>query len=620
MKGNKRLAGMLVLFLAVSLVACGRPASQETDTSAPAGAATEEAPAQETMEKMVTADEGGLLTLEEIPEEYLESSSQSGQVVRIDYESNTYDEENRPMNKYAYVYLPYGYETEGEDTRYDIFYLMHGWTGDAELYLGGENGDRPLKRIFDNLIANGDMEPMIIVTPTYYQDNEEKASTVEEEDSILTANFYHELINDLMPAVESTYHTYVQSVDDEGLQAAREHRIFGGFSMGSVTTWYTFLNALDYFKYYMPISGDSWVISGTGMGADEETAEETAGYLSEYVQDSGYTQDDFVIYALTGTDDTAYPALNRQIEAMKNYPESFTYSDRAGDGNLFFQVAEGGVHNYTSMIQYIYNALPVFDRMMGEGDDTAADTAADLSRLVTVGTEEYRGFLMDNVLHSENDGDIHYHIYVPESYDGSEPYALFVTLPGYEGLYFQGMGVNLEAEEFAFEAQKYNENMIIAAPQLSDWGETSTEQTIALTRYLLDAYNIDKNQVYANGYSGGGETMSLVLEKAPELFTAYLHCASKWDGDYAPVVENRLPVYLAIGESDEYYSSEPTREAYEALRNLYLEQGLSEAEIDKLLVLDIKDSSYVTKRGISNQHGGGAQFAFDEEIMGWLFE
>lgn len=522
------------------------------------------------------------------------------------------------MDKYAYVYLPYGYDAADEDTRYDIFYLMHGWTGDAELYLGGENGDRPLKRIFDNLIANGDMKPMIVVTPTYYQDNEEKASAVEEEDYILTANFYHELLNDLLPAVESMYHTYAQSVNEEGLQATREHRIFGGFSMGAVTTWYTFLSALDYFKYYMPISGDSWVISETRMGADEETADKTARYLSEYVKNSGYTRDDFVIYALTGTNDTAYSALKRQIEAMKNYPESFTYSDTASKGNLFFQAAEGGVHNYTSMIQYIYNALPVFERMMRTGENTAG-TAAYLSRRVTAGTQSYRGFLMDNVFHSENDGDIHYHIYIPESYNGSEPYALFVTLPGYEGLYFQGMGANLEAEEFAFEAQKYNENMIIAAPQLGDWGETSADQTIALMRCLMELYNIDTDRVYANGYSGGGETMSLVLEKVPELFTAYLHCSSQWDGDYASVVENRLPVYLAIGENDEYYGSGPTREAYEALRGLYLEQGLSEAEIDRLLVLDIKDGSYFTERGVSNQHGGGAQFAFDENIMNWLF-
>ena len=52
---------------------------------------------------------------------------------------------------------------------------------------------------------------------------------------------------------------------------------------------------------------------------------------------------------------------------------------------------------------------------------------------VTEGTETYRGFQMDNVLHAP-EGDIHYHIYVPETYDGSEPYALFLTLPGYEGL------------------------------------------------------------------------------------------------------------------------------------------------------------------------------------------
>ena len=606
MKNSRIVAAVLSLIIVASMVGCGRSDVSSTGTRASDIKGNENV-------KSVNEP----LRLDEIPDEYLQISDQPGRVVRIDYDSNTYDDENRSMKKYAYVYLPYGYD-ENEDTQYDIFYLMHGWTGDAELYLGGENGDRPLKRIFDNLIANGDMKPMIIVTPTYYQDNEEKESTVDEEDYRLTANFYHELLNDLMPAVESTYHSYAESVDEEGLKAAREHRIFGGFSMGAVTTWYTFLHAFDYFKYYMPISGDSWIISETGMGRDKKTADETAKYLSDYVQNSGYKQEDFVIYALTGTDDTAYPALNRQIEAMKNYSESFTYSDTADGGNLFFQVAEGGVHDYTSMIRYIYNALPVFDQMIES--KTAAKDKEELSQSVTKGTEEYRGFLMDNVLHSENDGDIHYHIYVPDSYDGSKPYALYVTLPGYEGLYFQGVGVNIQEEQFAFEAQKYNPNMIIAAPQLNDWEETSADQTIALTRYLLQHYNIDKNQVFANGYSGGGETMSLVLEKAPELFTAYLHCSSRWDGDYVPVVENRLPVYLAVGENDEYYGSEPTREAYEALRNLYLKQGLTDSEIDNLLVLDIKDSKYFSERGIRNQHGGGAQFAFDEEIMSWLFE
>lgn len=237
---------------------------------------------------------------------------------------------------------------------------------------------------------------------------------------------------------------------------------------------------------------------------------------------------------------------------------------------------------------------------------------------VTEGTETYRGFRMDNVLHAP-EGDIHYHIYIPDSYDGNEAYALFLTLPGYEGLYFQGVGENLYSERFAFEALNYNDRMIVAAPQLSDWGDTSAEQAIALTEYLLGRYNIDRERVYAEGYSGGGETMSRVMGMRPELFTAYLQCSSQWDGAYEPVTEARVPVYLVVGESDEYYGSEPSRRAYNRLRELYAEAGLTEEEIGRLVVLDIKDADYFREGGAPNQHGGGNLFAQDPEIMGRLF-
>ena len=239
---------------------------------------------------------------------------------------------------------------------------------------------------------------------------------------------------------------------------------------------------------------------------------------------------------------------------------------------------------------------------------------------LTEGTKTYRGFLMDNVLHSETEGDIHYHVYFPDSYDGSEPYALFFTLPGYQGLYFQGVGANLRTEEVGFTAREYNPRMIIVAPQLSDWRETSARQTIVLLEYFLSHYNIDETRVYGEGYSGGGETMSLVMGMRPDLFTAYLQGSSQWDGAYEPVTVSRTPVYLVIGEDDEYYGSEPTREAYENLRQLYEAQGLSDEQIDDLLVLDVKDAGYFEEQGVSNQHGGGVQLFFhDEEIMGWLF-
>lgn len=237
---------------------------------------------------------------------------------------------------------------------------------------------------------------------------------------------------------------------------------------------------------------------------------------------------------------------------------------------------------------------------------------------VTTGTETYQDFIVDNVLHSQNYGDIHYSVYIPSTYDGNEPYAIYFSLPGYEGLYFQGVGKNIQYEAFTSEAKKYNSKMIIVAPQLNDWRENSANQTIALVEYFLKNYNIDRSKVYANGYSGGGETMSLVMTKRPDLFSRYLHCSSQWDGDYTNLIENRVPIYLVVGENDEYYGSKTTKDTYNKIYSLYQQSGLTEQEIDKLLVLDIKDHSYFTECGMSNEHGGGGLFAYDNQIMQWL--
>lgn len=171
---------------------------------------------------------------------------------------------------------------------------------------------------------------------------------------------------------------------------------------------------------------------------------------------------------------------------------------------------------------------------------------------VTDGTEKYRDFTLDNILMTDKNEEIHFNLYVPKSYDGSGSYALYITLPGYEGLYFQGLGVNLKSEKFAFEAQKYNSKMIIVAPQLNGWDETSADETITLIEYLFSAYNIDKTKVYINGYSGGGETASIAVSKRPDLFTAYLQVSSQWDGEYESVAKAHLPVYIAIGKDDEF--------------------------------------------------------------------
>lgn len=236
---------------------------------------------------------------------------------------------------------------------------------------------------------------------------------------------------------------------------------------------------------------------------------------------------------------------------------------------------------------------------------------------VTPGTQTQRGFVNDNTLHDQI-GDIHFSSYIPSSYDGSRPYALFITLPGWEGLYFQGVGANI-VENFGTEAIRFNSEMIMISTQLDDWGETSAKMTIVLTEYFLAQYNIDPSKVYLHGMSGGGETGSLVLGLRPELYTAYLGTSSQWNGDLQTLTKARTPVYLAIGAQDSYYGADSYRQTYVILRDLYTAQGLTQEEIDEILVLDIREQAYFLQDGFQDQHAGGQAFAHDESIMGWLF-
>lgn len=543
--------------------------------------------------------------LEYIPDGYENPATQQGTLNKLTYdtwESFSYEQKSNKITKEAWVYLPYGYTDEEE---YNVFYLSHGgWSNETTL-MGTDDNPKSFKNVIDNAIQDGNIKPLIIVLPTYNNTSENDSSDYSLAIQ-LTNQFHNELVNDLIPAVESKYSTYAKDTTPQGLKESRDHRGFGGFSMGSVNTWNTFRYCLDYFRYFMPMSG-SYTTDGE--------------YMADLVRQQGYSSQDFFIFAASGTDDFAYSAFKAQIMAMANNSGGmFKLTKNESEGNMSFLEREGYKHDAKATDEYTYNGLRFF--WNGQTDTQSADNQSSSSKAYNVeqGTSKYRDFVLDNVLHSETEGDIHYNVYIPEDYDGTESYALFMTLPGYQGLYFQGVGQNVMTEEFGFMARDYIPKMIIVAPQLNDWQDTSARQTIALTEFFLDTYNIDRSRVYAEGYSGGGETMSRVMGMRPDLYTAYLQCSSQWDGNYTEVVKARVPVYFAIGEKDEYYGSEPSRNAYNAIHKLYEQEGLSNSEIDRLLVLDIKPTSYFSSEGISNQHGyGGYLFVRDKNIMGWLF-
>ena len=239
-------------------------------------------------------------------------------------------------------------------------------------------------------------------------------------------------------------------------------------------------------------------------------------------------------------------------------------------------------------------------------------------------------FQLNQVYESETEGTIHYNLYVPDHYDGSQSYALHIALPGWEGLYFQGVGEDLHWEYLPTESPTYVSDMIVVSAQLNDWGQTSARQAVALTEHMLSEYNIDPDRVYITGYSGGGETLSLVMEMKPELFTAALFVSSRWDGDPAPLVKARTPLYLFTAEHDSYYGSNPVREAYQCIHDLYVQAGMTEEDIVNLLVMDIRSDAEMDQLRDNNRertgtvyaedyHGAGMLAAFDRDVMQWLF-
>lgn len=293
-----------------------------------------------------------MMALKPIPAEYLQPIAQGGKVIRVDYTTNTYDETNETLQKYAYVYLPYGYD---ESKQYNVLYCLHGVGGEIEVFLGSDEQPGLVKLALDNMIANGDIDPIIAVSPTYYpqrEDDTPRGSAAQVE------NFQHELIRDLIPAVEGRFSTYAETTDTAGIQASRDHRAYSGFSLGSLSTWFSFLDCVDYIHYFVPMSGDCWPkgVSSPNLTGDPEVAKAAAAWLEEV---SAATEQEFFIYAVTGDKDVAGHAMEVLMDAIRTEAPSLRFG-MPPEGNISFEIWPGADHDYKYMPLYYYNALPTF--------------------------------------------------------------------------------------------------------------------------------------------------------------------------------------------------------------------------------------------------------------------
>lgn len=138
------------------------------------------------------------------------------------------------------VYTPPGYENS--DSEYPVLYLLHGAGGDEESWLGSGRA----AEILDNLLAQGLIEPMIVIMPNGNVSQE--AAPGEGSAGFVRPTFmlpnsmdgtFEETFDDIMTFVEENYRT----------RNSKEDRAIAGLSMGGFHTANISMNYPNTFDY-----------------------------------------------------------------------------------------------------------------------------------------------------------------------------------------------------------------------------------------------------------------------------------------------------------------------------------------------------------------------------------
>lgn len=283
-----------------------------------------------------------------IPDAIRQPAARQGKIETFVY---TAHKNGKTIKKHARVYLPYGYKAKDKKTKYDVLYLMHGGGDKTTSFLIPPKDWLPLSNVLDHLIAEGKMRPIIVVTPTFYDDDENIGANRMDDAIALTRDFHNELQNDLIPAVERAYRTHLEGSDSIAVTRSRDHRAYGGFSMGALSTWYQLAYGINAVKHFIPLSGDIWVFNEKG---EKQSPKVAAEWINALVEKSPFAHD-FEVYGYTGTKDIAGTPEKNVVEALHLYAPLFRYD--TPDANLRFSMRQDGQHYYGDINQYLYWAL-----------------------------------------------------------------------------------------------------------------------------------------------------------------------------------------------------------------------------------------------------------------------
>lgn len=227
-----------------------------------------------------------------------------------------YDSPGNNKKRRLAVYTPPGYEENND--RYPVLYLLHGVGGDEEAWLGSGRA----RQIMDNLIAQGNTKPMIVVMPNgnVFQ----KAAPGESSAGMVTPSFmlpntmdgkFEETFIDVMNFIEDNYRT-IESKSGRAIAGLS----MGGFHTANISMHYP--NTFDYIGLFS---------SALGVRPMNESSSPVYGNQDEKLKSQN--ENGYKLYWMgMGVDDMEmiYKGNEAFREKMDSLGMKYTYKETSG--------------------------------------------------------------------------------------------------------------------------------------------------------------------------------------------------------------------------------------------------------------------------------------------------
>ena len=193
--------------------------------------------------------------------------------------------ESTKVYRRAFVYTPPEYDSSRKNVRYPVLYLQHGW-GENEW---GWWNQGHANLIMDNLIAEGRIEPFIIVM-TYGMTNDFRPG---QGPIRLDNRFQTVLCDELVPYIDASFRTI----------ADRPHRAMAGLSMGGMETHSITLARPEMFSYFGLLSGGIYTpdelkdikdVKGIFIGCGSKENPDHVRKAADDLREAGYNAKGYV--------------------------------------------------------------------------------------------------------------------------------------------------------------------------------------------------------------------------------------------------------------------------------------------------------------------------------------